>query len=252
MTDQSAFHAGLLDPTIPVPDGLIDDAARPAGKRYAVYRNNVTASLVDAMQTAFPLISKLIGGQNFDQLARLYVRSHPPTSPLMMFYGAEFPVFLEAFEPLAHIGYLPDAARLDIALRHSYHAADIPPFDASALERLAPEALPEATIALAPATRILRSPWPLHDIWAFNQDPDAAKPRNLAQDILITRPDFDPEPHLLPPGAAIWMIALNEGASFGVAHDSGLADAPDFDLTVSLTLALRTQAFEAIDHKDLK
>lgn len=251
MTCQSAFHAGLLDPSQPMPQGLFDGAARPAGKRYAVYRNNVTTSLVDAMKAAFPLVSKLIGEGNFTQLARLYVRKHPPTSPLMMFYGAEFPMFLADFEPLAHIGYLPDAARLDLELRHSYHAADVTPLDTTPLQTLAPEALLEATITLAPATRILRSQWPLHDIWTFNQNPDADKPRSVAQDVLITRPEFDPEPHLLPPGAAQWMTALEDGSSLGAAQDSALAEMPDFDLTASLTLALRTQAFARISHKDL-
>ncbi len=250
MTSQSRFRAGLLDPAQPVPDGLCDGGGRPAGRRYDVYRNNVAVSLIEAMKTAFPLVLKLIGTQNFDRLAGIYVRDHPPSSPLMMFYGARFPDFLEGFAPLAHIGYLSDAARLDIALRQSYHAADAAPFDPEPLQKFSSEALLEATIRLAPSTRILRSCWPLHDIWVFNQSTDAEKPRSISQDILVTRVGFDPIPHALPVGGALWLETLASGVSFGEAHDIALAAHTDFDLATCLTLALSTQALAAINHKD--
>lgn len=252
MITQDQFHAGLLDPERDLPSGLSDGQNQPAGKRYAVYRNNVTVSLIEAMKAAFPLVCKLIGAQNFDRLAALFVRAHPPTSPVMMFYGANFPDFLKAFEPLAHIGYLADAARLDLALRHAYHAADAPNFDPSLLEQLAPEGLMEAHVTLAPATQIVVSPWPLFDIWQFNQPDGGPAPRSVPQDILITRPVFDPTPHALPPGGAAWLIGLRDGMTFGAAHDAVLARHADFDLAATLTLALTTQAFASLDHKDLK
>ncbi len=252
MTDQAAFRAGLLNPAEPAPHGLQDGASRPAGKRYDVYRNNVTHSLIEAMKAAFPLVLKLIGPQGFTQVATLFIRAHPPQSPVMMFYGVDFPDFLSGFQPLGHIGYLPDAARLDLEMRHAYHAADTQPFDAQLLQSLPPEALLEATITLAPATRLIHSVWPLHDIWRFNQNVGAAKPRNMPQDVMITRPGFDPAPHLLPPGALHWLSALAQGATFGDSHDIALAQEPTFDLAAALTLALQTQAFADIQHKDLK
>ena len=246
MTRQTPFRAGLLDPGVAAPEGLSDGQNRPAGRRYDVYRNNVTHSLVTAMAAAFPLVRGLLGQPRFDEAARAFVRQHPPVSPLLMHYGADFPDWLGGFEPLADLAYLADAARLDLALRASYHAADAPTLDPATLQGLATDDLMQRRFSLAPATVILRSRWPIFDIWRRNRDSSAPQPRASAQDVLITRIDYDPLPHLLPPGAASWHAALESGMPLGEAADRVAAASAEFDLGACLTLALTTQAFRGL------
>ncbi|WP_298838859.1 DNA-binding domain-containing protein [uncultured Roseobacter sp.] len=241
---QSEFRAALLDADRAVPEGLQNPHAGPAGARFSVYRNNVVVSLTEALATAFPLVRKLIGTQTFGQLAGHYVRENPPASPLMMYYGETFPEFLSGFAPLSHIGYLADCARLDLAFRRSYHAADAASLDPAVLQTV-PETLMAIRLAPAPSTIVIRSRWPLFDLWRFNNVTDAPKPRAAAQDVLVTRPEFDPAPHLLPHGAALWFDALARGSSLGEAHAETLRKTPDFDLAATLTLSLTTEAFAA-------
>ena len=223
------FLPALMDPDRPVPQGLQDGAGRPAGRRFNVYRNNVTASLIAALEQGFPAVSKLLGAQNFTGLARAFVQANPPRSRLMMHYGADFPTFLDATPQLAHLGYLGDVARLELALRRSYHAADSTPLDPAALAAIPPDALATTTLTLAPATEVIPSPWPLHAIWAFTMIPGSPKPPPQPQDVLITRPDFDPVAHPMPKGGAAFVAALREGATLGAAHEAGMARNDSFD-----------------------
>ncbi len=242
---QTTFHTALLDASQPVPDGLLDAKAHPAGRRFSVYRNNVAVSLTEAMHQAFPVITKLLGPQNMDGLAGIFLRQHPPSSPLMMFYGEEFPAFLEGMPQLSHLGYLPDVARLELALRQAYHAADSQPIDPDALA-LSPEDLMQARLTLAPATQILRSDWPVHAIWLFNSQENAPKPEAGAQDILITRPEYDPAPHLLPTGGAAWIARIQAGQTIGEAFEATAAETPDFDLGTTLALLLQGGAITSV------
>ena len=247
---QNLFSAAILDPGAPVPAGLSDGAARPAGRRFNVYRNNVAVSLTEALHKTFPIITRLLGHENMDGLSGLFLRQHPPTSPLMMFYGFEFPNFLAGMEQLSHLGYLADVARLELAQHRSYHAADAAAIDPDLLAGCGPEQLMAATLEFAPAMKILRSDWPIYDIWRFNTAPDAPKPSPGPQDILITRPEFDPIPHLLPPGGAHWISALLNGQSIAAAHGGALTEDPEFDLGATLALLLQGGAVIAFNSKD--
>lgn len=249
MSLNARFSEALLDPARPVPGGLIDPAGRPAGKRFDVYRNNVTVSLTEALVSGFPALHALLGEAFFNALAREFIRAHPPTSPVLTHYGADLAAFLERFEPVAHLGYLPDVARLEFLIRESYHAADAPAADASALAALPADRLMAQRFRLAPALRLLRSRWPVHDIWDAATDAAAPRPGSQAQAVLITRPDFDPMVSLLGPGAPSFILALLDGAELGAAHAAALAKAPEFDLSNTLALLLSGGAITEI-YKD--
>ena len=104
---QQSFSNALLSPESQVPAGLTNGMGKGATRRFSVYRNNVIDSLIKALQTGFPVISQLLGEQNFKNIASLFLRQHPPESPVINQYGDIFPTFLEGFEPLEHCPILP-------------------------------------------------------------------------------------------------------------------------------------------------
>jgi len=233
--EQTEFATALLDPNKANPAGLSDPDGRPAGRRFSVYRNNVAVSLTEALKAAFPVICKLVGDEFFEAMAGVYLRAHPPKSPVLMFYGVDMPEFLAGFEPVAHLGYLPDIARLEFALRQSYHAADAAPINPELLQDMPTDQLMGSTLHLAPSARLLQSQWPIHALWLANTIDNAPKVQMEAQDVLITRPEFDPQPMLLGTGAAAFVEALGKGRSFGDALKSA---GKGFDLSAALAVLL--------------
>ena len=245
--NQTDFTRAIMDPKAATPSGLVNPDGAPATKRFDVYRNNVAVSLTDALQTAFPVVNKLIGEENFKAIAGLYLRQHPPNSPLMMFYGEDMPAFLSAFEPLQHVKYLADVARLELAMRRSYHAADSTPVAAETFQTLPADRLMAATFEFAPAMQLLRSHWPIHAIWRFNMEENAPQPEAKGENVLITRAEFDPVMTTLAPGGGTFVAALQNGETFGKALDATTAQVPDFDLTTTLGVLLAGAAITRLN-----
>jgi hypothetical protein len=231
---QDQFRRALLDAASDAPAGLSDPAGGRAGRRFAVYRNNVAVGLTEALEAGFPILRKLLGEPFFRAMAGVFLRAHPPASPVLMFYGAEMPDFLSRFEPVRHLGYLPDVARLELALRESYHAADAAPLGAEALSVLQADPL-RARVSLAPALRLLRSRWPLHGIWRAQVEAGAPPPEDAPEDVLVTRPGLDPVVALLPPGGAGFIAALAAGSTLG---EAAMASGEGFEPAPTLTLLL--------------
>lgn len=242
MMTEAAFAAALLDPGRPTPDWVIRPNGQPAPKRFAVYRNNVAVGLTEALQTAFPVVRKLVGEAFFAAMAGAFLRDHPPQSRIMMLYGDAFADFLTVFPPVAHLAYLPDVARLEQALRESYHAADAPAIAPGVLAAMPEATLLLARLTLAPALRLIRSPWPIHAIWRANAQGGPA-PQTGAEDVVILRPDFDPSPHLLPAGCGPFIAALLAQATVAEALS---AAGPQLDLSAVLTLLLNGRAITGL------
>jgi hypothetical protein len=102
-------------------DGVTTDIAFAAGPvspqdALAVHRNTVLGALVGALRLVYPSVDRLVGEVFFDQMAAEFALTRPPSGACLADYGAGFAEFLETYEPVAALGYLPDVARLELAI----------------------------------------------------------------------------------------------------------------------------------------
>lgn len=245
---QRTFAGALLDPECATPQGLVTPDGKEASRRFGVYRNNVTVSLVNALSEVFPTVQNLVGEDFFRAMARIYVQDNPPTSRLLFEYGATFPDFLQQFEPAAELPFLPDVARLERLWLDSFHAADAAPLDGSVLQRVPPEQLASLTFVAHPATRVLRGAHAAVTIMARDR---AGEPLDgldpfVAEDGLVTRPAYDPEVRHLPEGGADFVGMLIDGRTLGEAAGAALSVVPDFNLPAAISAIIEAGAFSKV------
>jgi hypothetical protein len=233
---QSDIARALLDPEQAVPEALTARTARHPEKRFAVYRNNVVVSLVNALRTKFPATERIVGDEFFAAMARIFVAAHPPRSKILHTYGDDFGDFIAAFQPAAELPYLADIARLEAARTRAYHAADASALGADDFAGIDPQRVGALRLTLHPSLQIVRSRHPVVTIWSMNigeADP-APVDADLPEDALILRPALDVTLRRLPPGGAAFLYALARGAILAEAANVALASDVRFDLAANL------------------
>jgi hypothetical protein len=218
---QDAFATALLDRTLPVPRSLSGSARRRADRRFAVYRNNVAVGLVSALAARFPVVKRLVGDEFFRAMAHAYASVELPRSPLMMYYGETFPVFIEEFAPAAPIPYLADVARIEVARGLAYHAADATPLDPRGFAAIPADQLPNLRIRLHPSVSVITSNHPIYSIWHINQDPDRFVPVSLfaREAVLVARPCLRVKTQCITHEIAQFIRALAAGRALGESID---------------------------------
>ena len=243
---QKAFAAALLNPRRDVPSGLVGPDGVASLVRFSVYRNNVVVSLIEALEDAFPAVCRIVGGEFFRAMARAYVATEPPTSPILLDYGAGFSSFIAAFPPAASLPYLPDVARIERAWSEAYHAPD-----AIALEPVAFAAIPieraaELRLVVHPSVRIVRSRFPALTIWRMNVADGVPEPVDLeagGEDAVVARPAAEVEARSMPEGGVEFFTALERGHSLAEATKLGFRAHPQFDLAANLAALINAGIF---------
>lgn len=242
------FAPGLLQPDRSPPVIAMKADGASISKRYNVYRNNVTVSLIEALAATFPAVQRITGTDFFRAMARFHIRATPPTSPVLFDYGRDFPAFIEAYPYAQEMPWLADTARIERAWLDAYHAADAAPLTAQALAALPESALPDLVLHAHPATRVVRSPYPAVSIFAMNRQPGPVTALTCSdpENALVTRPDLDVQVAHLPDEAAHFLALLLQGQPLGNAAADTFATFPHFDLSAHLAALIAAGTFAAL------
>ncbi|QXI29799.1 HvfC/BufC N-terminal domain-containing protein [Pseudomonas vanderleydeniana] len=243
MSDQDTFSLALLDPQLPCPPGLCSANGADPASRFAVYRNNVQGSLINALADSYPVVHALVGDEFFRAMAAAHVRQCPPTSPILKDYGRDFDVFIRGFAPAASVPYLADVARLERLRIDAYHAADAASLSPERIgQHLAnPDALGSLRVGLHPSIAVLESPFAMLSIWLAHHgegeleqiDPDQGEV------VLVLRSQWQVELFRIDSGSRAFIQRLLEGLTLEAAMLHAHDISPAFDPARTLGLLIR-------------
>ena len=143
-------------------------APNPAHEKLArrgllAYVANGEALAERALSAAYPVLTQLIGIENFAPVARHYWRTCPPERGDMGCWGSTLAAFIETAPQLVDEAYLGDVARVEWALHLAATAPDREP-DMASFGLLASGDTTRLTLMLAPGFALVSSPHPVVSI----------------------------------------------------------------------------------------
>jgi hypothetical protein len=215
--------------------------------RLQVYRNNAFSSLTTALKDSFPVVCQLVDERFFGYAAQEYIRTRPPRAPRLAEYGEDFPDFLAGFEPVRHLAYLPDVARLEWAVNLAYHAPDAPTLDPARIAAVPQDRYPQLAFAAHPSVRLFASDFPVDRIWQAHQPGgDLETGIGLSSGgcrLLIDRHDQDIRFLTLDAAGFALAAALCGGRRLQEAYEAAAAIDGGFDLIAALSTHLARGTF---------
>ncbi|HZF26494.1 MAG TPA: DNA-binding domain-containing protein [Steroidobacteraceae bacterium] len=223
---QRALQEFVLHDAADVHDYVRSTESSSAGARLDVYANAYRTRLTEALESNFPVLAKLMGGDEFRALARDYILRHDSTHRSVRWYGDRLAGFLGADERYRGAALLADLAAWEWAMTEVFDAADAPNVRLTDLAGLAPEAWSDLELLAHPSLRRLDLTWNAPQTWkALQGDAAAPAPECVSppQPWLLWRRDLQLLFRSLDPVEAKAIDAVRAGETFG-SLCSGISD----------------------------
>ena len=191
-------------------------------ERLNIYRSTMRTAHIDALVETYQCCEKILGDKYFNQIASDYFYKYPATSQNLNLYGKSFPLFLQSWvqdhAELMDYKYLPDLAKLELARELAYYAKEDPIFDFNLLATLNEDSYQHIYFNLSSSLSVLRSIYPVYEIWHANQEQEGAKEIKAIHEpqyLCITRENFKPVIHKIDQ-LCWWVIEkIQNSSSFG-------------------------------------
>ncbi len=223
------------------PEGTVES-------RWHIYSSGYLTRLVEALENDYPALARVVGPGPFGSLIQRYVAAHPPRSFDLRYAGDRLATFLEPDPLTGDLPFLPDLARLEWLLAEAFVAEDPEPLRWSDLQAADPETVSELPLVLNPGTIVIRSRWPLVDIWKLKDKDDeevSLEVEGHASTVLVFRNKLQTRCRKLEETEARFLEAAARGSSLAEIQ-AAWADGDDPDVVRQLLEGFRRLVDEGL------
>ena len=200
-------------------DAVIATADRATAiERLRAYAGGYPARISEALAQDHPALAHVLGRRELSALVLRYLPHVPAGLRSLDDVGSALPAFLEADPATRDFPFAPDLARLEQAVRRAFHARELEPFDAAPLAGWTLEDWSAATLTFQPSVAVVRSAWPIHDLWRARDVPVEEIDIDLVERpdrVLVHRFGFQVVCESIAEVEAAALEALLGGASLG-------------------------------------
>ena len=187
-------------------------------ERLRAYTGGYPARICEALAEAYPALEHVIGASAFHDLSRRYLAHVPGGIRNLNDVGKLLPSFLADDALVADFPFAPDLARLESAIHVAFHAREVSPLDPATLSDWTLEDWSAAVLRFQPSVALVRSEWPIRDIWAARETPieeiDIAV-EGRPDRVLVYRTGYQVMCEWIEEDEAVALAAMLAGATLG-------------------------------------
>jgi uncharacterized protein (UPF0276 family) len=203
-------------------------------ERLTIYAGGYTARTQEALSEVYEAVHHVLGDEKFAALSREFALRFPPVDYNLSYAGRELPVFLESAPISQDFPFLADLAKLEWLIWEAFNAFDEKSLTPADIAGVPLEDWDRAQLVFQPSVHLLRSAWPVLDIWRRRKEaPDEARKNlpNGPQLVLVGRRGEQARCELLDENQFRLIEGLLEGKSLGelcetLAEQSGEDNLP--------------------------
>jgi hypothetical protein len=241
-------RAFLAGDTTAITDYLLDEGYSPS-LQVAVYRNNASEALRQALLATYPVVAALVGENCFAGVASQYSAKYPSMAPDLQTFGDHMPDFLEALWGTTEFCYLADVARLELACEQVLLEPEGEGRSAELLTGYDANELPQLGLVPVATARLLQSDHPVFSIWRMHQP--GHESRDIAmtaggEDVLVMRRNGDSLIQRLSEPEYLLANSLMQGLSLGNSFEVLVSHSQEKKFQQSLATLLDLQMFSQI------
>jgi len=204
---------------------IVGDSRGTASERVAVYAFMYRARMVEALESQFPRLAKLLGAGGFGELSAAYIGEEPSRHPSLRYVGQRLPGWLAARRPSPSV--VGGLAALEWARTDVFDLADDSALTLDDVRRWPPERFGELPLRLIEAHRLVTVPSGTAWLWeAIGADaaPESVEGSASVESLVVWREGTAVYHRLISDAERAALELAVAGSSFGVVCESLLAE----------------------------
>jgi hypothetical protein len=211
-----------------IEDVILPSRSLEPADRVGIYQGMYLMRMEEALESDYPGLKHLLGGQAWSDLVRDYVAAHPSVTYTLNRLGDHFPEFVSKWPGAKRRELCHDLARLELAIAEVFDAPQTEPLTDADIAAVPAESWERARLAPIEALRLLSFRYPVNAYLQSVRDEDHDHPDLKRKDtyIAIYRRDYAVWRHDLSQPAFDLLTDLVAGKPLGKAVAAALTRRP--------------------------
>ena len=194
-----------------------------AVERLRAYTGGYPARIGESLAESHPALKHVVGASAFQELVGRYLGSVPLGIRNLNEVGRGLAAILATDRLAEELPFIVDLARLEAAVHAAFHAREKPALDPATVAGWTLEDWNCAVLEFQPAVAVVRSDWPIREIWAARNTPvediDIAL-EGRRNRVLVHRAGFDVACETIDDDEAFMLDTLRAGVTLGDAAEA--------------------------------